>query len=123
MSAARLLALALGFVANLIGCRGELGLELAEGRAGGVLLTERRQRHGESEQGVWRLIARFVFLVAFEEGVGGVLVVAAHVIGLADPVLRVAGQGIVGVAREQLTEGRFGAGGVARQTRHLSRPT
>src|ERR1700694_1529521 len=120
MSATRLLALALGLIANLVGRRGELGLELAEGGAGGVLLAERCQRHGEPEQGVWRLIARLMFLVAFEEGVGRVLVVAAHVIGLADPVLRVAGKGIVGVARKQLPEGSFRAGVVPLQNRPVA---
>src|SRR4029078_6960149 len=65
--------------------------------------------HAELEQCLRRLVASFVFLVALEEGVGGSLVLAAAVEALADPILGIRRERILGVALYQLAEGHFGA--------------
>src|SRR5450755_4088676 len=109
MSAARLFALGFRLVGDWVGRRRELGLELAEGRAGGILLPECRKRHAEPEQAVRRLLAGLVFLVALEEGVGRVLVIAAHEIGLADPVLRAARERVRRIASDQVAEDGLGS--------------
>src|SRR5262245_44670440 len=70
------LPLSLGLVADAFRRLWELGLQLSECRAGGILLTERRQRHAELEQRLRRLAAGFVFLIALKEGFGRILVLA-----------------------------------------------
>src|SRR5690606_9881492 len=68
----------------------ELLLELTIGGTGRVLLAELRQGHAELQQAVRRLGAFGISRVALEERVGGVLVLALHVIGFAEPILGVA---------------------------------
>src|SRR4051794_6163708 len=104
MSAAGLFALALGLIEDMRGGLRVFGGEVAGGRAGCILLAELGERHAELEQRIGRLVAGFVLLVALEEGVGRALVLAAHIIALADPVLRAAGERIVGVGGDQLAE-------------------
>jgi len=77
VSAAGLHLLGLGFVADGLRCLWKFGLELAESRAGRLLLAERCERHTELEQRLRCLIAGLVFLIALEEGVGRILVLAA----------------------------------------------
>src|SRR5258707_14591407 len=73
----------------------EVAVEPGEGTAGIRLLPELAQGHAELEQVVGSLPALGIFLIALGEDRGGVVVVLPHVIGLAQPVLGVAGERII----------------------------
>src|SRR6185369_14712575 len=67
-------------------------LELAQRATVLRLLIELAHRHAELQQVSRRLLAVRIFLEALGKSDGGVLVVAPHVVGLAEPVLCVAGK-------------------------------
>src|SRR5689334_18945771 len=73
----------------------KVAVEPGEGAARIRLLPEVAERHAELQQAVRRLAALRILLVALGEGGGGAVVVLPHVIGLAEPVLRVGGERIV----------------------------
>src|SRR5262249_54059039 len=66
------------------------------------------------------LIAGLVFLIALEEGVGRILVLAAVIVALADPVLGVSGERILGIGVDQLAERGLGPGIVVLRQRTVA---
>src|SRR3546814_19747944 len=69
--------------------------------------------HAELEQAVGGLGALRVILIAGQEGGGRLFVLLAHVEGLAEPVLRIAGQRVLRMGAEEFAEGALGIGIVA----------
>src|SRR5208282_674076 len=88
----------------------EVMVEARIGGAGIGLLAEIGERHAELEEIVHRLAALGIFLVALGEGDGGVVPILAHVIGLTQPVLRVAGERILGELLHEGAQCGFGVG-------------
>src|SRR6516164_5771836 len=101
LSASRALALELGRGFDVGRRIRKLGAELAVGGAGGVLLAEPLQRHGELEKALGCFGTAAVALVPLEEGAGRRAILAAYIERFAEPVLGVAGQRIVGVALKE----------------------
>ena len=85
----------------LPGAVGKSRSSRCEGAARVLLLAEAAERHAELQEIVGGLAALGIFLIAEGEGGGGVLVFLAHVIGLAEPVLRVAGERVVGIVLDE----------------------
>src|ERR1041385_1127768 len=77
--------------------RREVMVELSQRDAGVLLLIGARQRHAQLQQFVGRLGAFGIALIAFREGARRFGITAARVIGLAEPILRVARHRIVRV--------------------------
>src|SRR5581483_3015569 len=86
----------------------EVALEPRVGAAGIVLLAEDRQRDAELQQVVGRLGALRIFLVALGEGGGRALIILARIEGLAEPVLRIAGERVPRIALDEGAEGLLG---------------
>src|SRR6185437_1485487 len=83
---------------------GEVVRKLAEGQARLLLLPDIAERHAELQEAVGTLAALRVFPIALGEGSGGVIVVLAHVEGLAEPILGIARERIVGIALDESAE-------------------
>src|SRR5690606_35348370 len=79
----------------------EFLLELLVGQASVLLLAELGKRKAELQQGIRRLGAVRVILVALRKHARGLLVVAAHIIGFGKPVLRVRRQRVRGIERHE----------------------
>src|SRR5579883_1676033 len=103
--AAGALALAMGELLHIRRRVGIARVELAEEDAGILVALELDQRHAELEERIRGLRALGIFLIALGEGLGRLIVIAAHVISLAEPVLGGAGERIVGVGAEEGREG------------------
>src|ERR1700722_4764940 len=88
----------------------EVAVEARKGGAGVRLLAEIGERHAELQQIVHRLAVLGIFLIALGEGDGGVVPILAHIIGLAQPVLRVAGERILGIFRHEGAQRLFRVG-------------
>src|SRR5580658_322124 len=86
----------------------KIALQLGEGETGIVLAPGIAERHAQFLQIVRRLRALRIFLVPFGEGGSRRRIIAAHEIGLAQPVLRVAGELITGMLPDEAAEGGFG---------------
>src|SRR5882724_3895480 len=99
---------------QILGRAGIFAHQLRQRRAGILLLSHLAQRHAELEQVVGGLAAVGIFLEALGEGDGGLLVVAAHIVGLAQPILGVAREHIVRVLLHEGGEGLLGLGIVGR---------
>src|SRR5262249_28291277 len=82
---------------------------LGEHLAGVRLAAECGERDAELQEIVGALGAGLVDLVSFGEGRHGVLVVAPRIVGLAQPILRVAGQHMAGVTLQEGLEAALGA--------------
>src|SRR6185437_13306788 len=82
----------------------EVLVELVEGEARLFLLTEIAERHAELQQIVGAFTALRILLVAFGKGAGGMGVVLADVEGLAEPVLRIAGERVGRVALDEAAQ-------------------
>ena len=92
---------------DVVGRIGEPRRELRVGRAGAIFLSEPVERHRELQQAVGRARVAGIVLIALEEGAGRRLVLAAHEVRLAQPVLRVARKRILGVAIKEVLERRL----------------
>src|SRR5690606_11386304 len=92
------------------GIRGSRKLlrQLPERRARLILLAELAQGHPQLQQAVGRLGALVVVAVGLEEGLGGVLELAADIVGLAKPVLGIAGELVIGMITDYRHESAFG---------------
>src|ERR1043166_4072051 len=88
-----------------VGRAGKFLVELGECNAGVVLLADLPQRHAELQEIVGRLAAVRILLIGLGEGDGRILVSPAYIIGLAQPVLRVARQGIARVLGDEGLQG------------------
>ena len=87
---------------------GEIVIQLGERDAGVLLLVGASERHAEFQQIVSRLGPLRIIFVALGEGAGRLRVPPARVIGLAQPVLRAAGQRIFGMLRNEFLQSLFG---------------
>src|SRR5262249_32277464 len=96
-------------------CARILAQDFAERRAGGFLLTERRERLTEPQQRVRRLGGGFVFGRHVEEALGGVAVALTLEQALPQPVLCLRRHPIVGIALEETAEAILGERVVAAQ--------
>src|ERR1700735_2289814 len=96
----------------------EIPLEPGEAETSIVLAPGIGERHAELQQIILRLRALRVFLVPFGESRGGRRKIAAHEVGLAQPVLRVGGKRITRMLLQKTVESGFRAleVGVAQQT-------
>src|SRR5690606_23106137 len=97
---------------------GEAVLQLAEDRTGVTAAAEQAQRQAELQQAVGRLRAARVVLVGDAEGARRLVVVAAHVVGLAQPVLGVRRERVARMLLDEGGQRLLGAGvvGLAQQT-------
>src|SRR5262249_19985517 len=80
-------------------------LELVEDLAGIGGLAQGGQRHSELQQGIRRLATLRIVLERRREGLRGVLVVLAYIVGLAEPVAGVAGQRVIRILVDECAEG------------------
>ena len=88
-------------------------VKLGEHGAGIGLAAEHRQSDAELQQVVGSLGARLVDLVAVGEGSHGVLIITTRIISLAQPVLRVARQHMLGIALQECLKAPLRVGVVA----------
>src|SRR5215469_10392806 len=86
----------------------ELLGELGEGDAGIRLLAELAEGHAELQEIVGRFAVVGIFLVALGKGDRRVLIPAAHIIGLAEPVLGIAREIVVRMLDEEGVERLLG---------------
>src|SRR5262245_15755331 len=107
-SAARTLLLALDALLHARGCARKFSQDLAERRAGRLLLAERGERLPETQQRIGRLGVGFVFGRDVEEGFRGVAEALALEQGFAEPIGGVAGEPIVGILAQEIAEAVFG---------------
>src|SRR5215469_16398258 len=87
---------------------GEFLGQLGKGNAGIRLLAELAEGHAELQEIVRRFAVVGILLIALGEGDRRVLVAAAHVIGLTEPVLGVAGEIVIGMLYEEGVERLLG---------------
>src|SRR5262245_31134911 len=80
---------------------------LGKGAAGLLLLAELVQRHAELEKRVGCARALWKGLEARQETACRVLVLALNVVGLAQPILSIAGKLMVAIARQEQAESGF----------------
>src|SRR6185312_13791783 len=88
-------------------------VEALEHGTGFLLLVEHRERDAELQEIVRPLRAGLVDLVALGEGDHRLLILTPRVVGLAQPVLRIAGQRMLRIVLHERLEGTLGAGVVA----------
>src|SRR5690606_4328851 len=100
-SAAESLPLAPGTLENLTRRIPIATLQFSQGAASIVATIEHGERHAEFQQIVGRLARFRILLEAFGEDSGGGNIVASHVVGLTQPVLRVARQRMLGVRLQE----------------------
>src|SRR5205823_14871218 len=109
-SAAEALLLRRGAVLDRGAGGGEIMVELAQRDAGVLLLVGAGERHAELQQLVGRLGAFRISLVALGKGARRLDKPAARVIGLAQPILGVAGHRVFRVLLDKGLQCRLGGG-------------
>src|SRR4051794_20495062 len=107
-SAAETLLLGRGALLDRGAGSGEIMVELGQYDTGVLLLIGAAQRHAQLQQFVSRLRAFRPALVAFSKGARRLGVAAARVIGLAQPVLRVAAHRVIRVLLDKGFQGYLG---------------
>ncbi len=86
-----------GAIAHSLRGLGKAGGHFRQGGTGLVGLLQGGQRQSEFQQTVRTLAAVCLISVAGEEGPRGIGITFAHIIGLTEPILRIAGQVAVAV--------------------------